>query len=76
LLVNTRPIERVSLDYTLSYRTSENGGDVLAWMIENNLLPEVLTVHSSSWSGRRLLIEIAKQAGITATVYEQEVSET
>lgn len=64
-------LEWVSLDYSLGWGSwDDNGGEVLKWMIAEGHIPSKLTAHSGSWSGRELVIEIAKSAGIVATVFE------
>ncbi len=71
LLTNADSYEWVSLDFTL-LPGWDTGLDLLKWMIEVDLIPDVLTVHSSSWDAQQLIIMVAADAGIVATVYEWE----
>lgn len=68
-MIEQGDLEWVSLDYTLSYSSSDSGVDVLVWMIANDKIPTRLTAHSSSWAGRQLIIDVAAAANIEATAY-------
>lgn len=64
-------IEWVSIDYTLGYSSqTDNGDTVIRWIVENKPPIGKITAHSSSWSGRELIIEIGKRGGVEVTAYQ------
>lgn len=66
------PVEWLSLDYMLGYHsTDETGEDVVGRMSAAlSAWPERITAHSSSWSGRELVLEAARRYAPEGTAVE------
>ena len=60
-------LEHVSFDYVLGH--GEYGDELLRWMIAQDIKPVKVTVHSSGSAANELMIKIAANAGIEATVF-------